>query len=320
MSEIIRVPNFSAINLREVTFINADAAAGTDAITVLNDSSYTGGQKILIGNLSQENTEVGTILSVASKIITLTANLSNRHIRGEIITLLFGDQIHLYRAANVDGSIPADSSFSYINVLATIQGDDASSDLVDATGSSSYWYKTTYYNTATGEETDLSQALAVRGGNYGKLVSIESVRDEAGLDDNRNIDDGKIAERRDHAEDEVLGRLAAAGYVIPLQSSNGALYVPPMVENIARILAAGYLLKQEYGAITEDAEKNGDDKIEQAYAMIKDIQEQRVTLVDTVGAAVPHTSQVSGWPDATTEFVGTDGTPEPFAMRMSKRF
>src|SRR5215213_7758589 len=97
MSEIIRVPNFSSINLREVTFLNADAAAGQALVTILNDTTYVAGHKILIGDPSQETSEVGTIQSLASKVITLTGNLSNRHIRGEMLTLLFGDQIRLYR-------------------------------------------------------------------------------------------------------------------------------------------------------------------------------------------------------------------------------
>ena len=121
-------------------------------------------------------------------------------------------------------------------------------------------------------------------------------------------------------ENEILERLAAAGYLIPLQASNGSLYVPPVVENIARLLAAGYLLKQEYGAVTEDVEKNGDDKIEQAYNMLDDILSQKIVLIDVIGQTIEGTAQVTGWPDDTTATVGTDGTPQPFAVRMSKRF
>ncbi len=320
MSEIIRVPNFSSINLKEVTFLNADAAAGQNLVTILNDTTYSAGHKILLGNPSQETSEVGTIQSLANKVITLSGNLSNRHIRGEMLTLLFGNQIRLYRASNVDGSIPADNAFSYASIVTSIQGDDSTTDLTDPLGGSNYWYKTTYYNSVTGEETDLSQSFPMRGGSYGKLVSVDSVRDEAGLEDNRNLDDGKIAERRDQAEDEVLGRLAAAGYVVPLQSSNGTLYVPPLIENITRLLAAGYLLLQEYGSVEEGNTKDGNAKIKQANAMLDAIQKQEMVLVDVIGTGLFRTAQVSGWPDDTTAIVGTDGTPEPYQIRMSKRF
>lgn len=319
MAEIIRVPNFDSVNLKEVTFIDADAESGQANLTLFNETVYSAGHKVLIGNIAQENSEVGTIGNISGKSVTLAANLVNKHIRGEAFTLLFGDQIRLYRATNVDGNAPADSAFSYLSVYATIQGDDATSDLVDPSGGSSYWYKTTYYNSGTGDETSLALSVAVRGGSYGKLVSVSSVREEAGLLDNRNIPDPTIAERRDQAEDEVLGALATAGYTVPLQSSNGQPYVPPMVENIVRMLAAGYVMMTQYPNV-EGESNPGKKKVDEANRILKQIQKQEITLLDASKAPLARTSQVSGWPDNTTELVGTDGTPEPIQMRMSKRF
>jgi hypothetical protein len=205
------------------------------------------------------------------------------------------------------GNIPADADFSQIGSAIN-------------SGGSEYWYKTTYFNSVTLAETNLTQSFAARGGGYGHLVAVEVVRLEAGLQNANHLDASVIAERRDQAEDEVLGRLAAAGYVIPLQASNGSLYVPPMIEGITRSLAAGFLMIREFGEVAEEDSKDGKAKITHARDMLDDIQAQKIVLVDTVGASRARSSQVSGWPDVTTALVGTDGRPEPFQMRMSKRF
>jgi len=321
MAETFRVPNFDSNNLKEVTILDADASAGQSQVTVLNTATYQAGDIGLLGMLGHENAELAAISSIAGKVFTLSANLSNNHSCGETFTLLFGSQIRLYRATNVDGSVPADSDFSYIDVSATIQGDDTTTDLTDPAGGSGYWYKTTYYNVATGAETSLAASVAARGGNYGRIVSVSAIRRESGLTDNRTIDDGQIAERRDQAEAEVLGALAAAGYTIPLTASNGNPYVPPMVENITRLLAAGYMLAQEFQPSSTDDVNPGKGKIKQAHQMLESIQKQVVVLLDTTGASLARTSQISGWPDSMTERVGTDGiTGEPFQMTMSKQF
>jgi hypothetical protein len=321
MSEIIRVPNFSAINLQETSILDADALAAQAQATIVNDITFTVGAKVVIGTLAQETAEVATIQSLASKVITFTANLNNKHLRGEPITQLFGDRIRLYRATNVDGNIPADSAFSYLSIYAIIQGDESTSELTDPDGGAGYWYKTTYYNTATGAETSLALSVPVRGGGYGKLVSIESIRTESGLLDNQNIDDGKFAERRDQAEAEVLGALAAAGYTLPLQSASGTLYTPALVENITRLLAAGYMMLQEYGPPAEGETNAGQAKVKEARQLLKQIQKQELVLLDITGVPMVRTAQVAGWPDDTTATVGTDGVNgEPYQMTMSKRF
>jgi hypothetical protein len=320
MAEQIQIPNFDSINLVESALLDADADLGQPTVTLLSLQGISASDKIYLGPLAAETSEIATVLSTAGKNVTFTTNLVNEHRRFESITKLFGDQIKVYRAANVDGTIPSDASFSQIGSAVDIDPDQTFTLFTDGSGGSGYWYKTTYFNSVTLAETNLAQSFASRGGGYGHLVAVEAVRLEAGLQNATHLDDSLIAERRDQAEDEVLGRLAAAGYVIPLQASNGTLFVPPMVENITRLLAAGYLMIQEYGELAEEDPKSGKSKIKQAYDMLRDIQEQKVILVDVVGVSLAHTSQVSGWPDNTTELVGTDGRPEPFQMRMSKRF
>jgi hypothetical protein len=93
-----------------------------------------------------------------------------------------------------------------------------------------------------------------------------------------------------------------------------------MIKGMTRFLAAGFLMIREFGEVAEEDSKNGKAKIAYARDMLNDIQAQKIVLVDTVGASPARSSQVSDRPDDTTALVGTDGRPEPFQMRMSKRF
>jgi hypothetical protein len=312
MAEIIRVPNFSEINLQEATILESDAASGQATITVINPTTYAQLDKLLIGMIGSETAEIRSIQSISSKTFTLSANLLNKHNKYEPVYRLYGDKIRLYRAANVNGTAPADSAFSLVDTV-TMEGDDTTTDITDSSGGSGYWYKTTYYNSDSASETSLALSIAVRGGGVGHMASIESIRIESGLLDNQNIDDGRFAERRDQAEAEVNAALAVAGYTVPLQTDS------PLVENIVRLLTAGYMMMQEYP--TAEGEANpGKAKVKEARDLLKRIQNQELVLIDATGASLARTSQVSGWPDDTTETVGTDGMPEPFQMRMSKRF
>lgn len=320
LSEILQIPNFDSINIVENALLDADAACNQAIITLLNTEGIAVSDQIYVGQLGAETGEIKTILSISGKNITFTSNLSNNHRKYEPVAKLFGNQMKVYRTANVDGNIPADTSFSQIGSAINLDPDQTFTLFTDGSGGSDYWYKTTYFNSVTLGETSLAQSYATRGGGYGHYASVEDVRLEAGLQGATELDDSVFSARRDQAEDEINGRLAASGYTIPLQNASGTLLVPPIIENITRLLAAGYVLNQDYGPTTEGDTKNGDTKIKQARALLDEIQNKQIILLDVLGASLVNTPQVSGWPDDSTAIVGTDGTPEPFQMRMSKRF
>ena len=75
----------------------------------------------------------------------------------------------------VDGNIPADASFSQIGTAIDIDPDQTFTIFTDGSGGSEYWYKTTYFNSVTLAETNITQSFAARGGGYGHLVAVERV-------------------------------------------------------------------------------------------------------------------------------------------------
>lgn len=322
MAETIKIPSFDNLNLQEQSVLSADANAGQAIIAPLNLSGYSTNDFILITpNFGSETSEILRVQSVSSTQITFTSNLTFKHYKGEKIYKLFGNQMKLYRAANVNGTIPADGSFSVVGSAAIIEADDIFTELTDSSGGSSYWYKATYYNSVSTNETSLSNAEALRGGGYGHYCSIEDILKEAGLSTNAQIDETQVSARRDQAESEVQGVLAGAGYTLPLTDSSDNAYTPPVIENIVRTLAAGLILSQDYGAAAQGGTNDGAKKAQEARDLLTKISDRTLVLTDPTGAQLAITSRVQSWPDDTTADVGTDGvTGEPAYFTMSKKF
>jgi len=312
MGEIIRVPNYSTTNIKQITVLDADAAASQTLIQVFNPSSFTVSDRILLGGGNTGNSETATVNAINSttKIFTLNANLVNKHNKYESVSQLFGDSIRLYRSANIDDTVPSDDLFVTVTTV-LLQGDDNTTDISDPSGGSDFWYKITYFNSVTLQEISLAQSITVRGGGYGRLTSIESILREAGLLGNQAVNDIVVAEKRDRAESEVLGSLASTGYVIPLQTPSGKRYIPPIVENIACLMSSGYLLKQGYGAATTKDTTNGQDRLNLADKKLKQIRLREIMLVDTKGSTLLMADNVAGWPNNTTLNFMQSRTVEP---------
>lgn len=316
MADTIRIPNFSDINLLEILQLTADAASGQAVATVYNASGVSVNDFILwTPNLGSEIGEILKIQSISGLNITHTTNFNNTHAAYSNGRKLFGDQIKLYRAVDVNGTPPVDSAFSALGSPVTIQGDDMFTDIVDSAGGSGYWYKATYYNSVSSSETLLTQAQPIRGGGYGHYVSIEAIRRESGISNDIQIDDTQIAIRRDQAESEINGNLAGTGYILPLADSSNNVFTPPIIEHIARVLAAGFVLNQDYGPTANVDVKDGDNKLTEARNLLLQIQDGTIVLIDTTGTPLNRTERVSSYPDESV-----DGTSEDAFFTMGKKF
>lgn len=292
--EILYADNFHVNNLVEQSELNADAAASQAIVVALDAQGFTTNDYVIVGNLGSEQAEMKKIQSVAGQNITFTSNLSFKHTKSEALTKLRCNQIKFYRAINVDGSVPSDGSFSNIATV-TIDADQTETVYTDSVGGSGYWYKFTYYNDVSSEETDLSSAQAVRGGGYNQYASVDQVRTEAGLKNNRYIDDAQILEAIEDAEGQVKASLAAAGYTLPLTE------VPYLIRYVTKQLAAGYLLTNSYGAQHTGTEKDGDLKIKRAMDILAKIEAGKTTLTiaPTDETVSQDTASIAGYPDDT---------------------
>jgi hypothetical protein len=294
MPETLRPTNFDALNILEKTELSADVAAGQKVANVINAQGIVADDFYVIGALSAELSELAQLDSKTGNALTAEANYANIHKMGEIVTKLFGNQIKIYRAANVDGSIPADASFVEIATI-DIEVDQNFTEYSDATGGANYWYKKTYYNSANTSESSLSSSDAVRGGGYGNYATWEQVREEAGLTNNRYIPAGVYQEKLLSAQGEVNASLRIGGYTLPLTS------VPELVKNATILIAAGYVLLKEYGPENTGTNKEGNLKLTEGRKLLAKIEGGGAVLVDNQGASISGSSRIAGYPDDTAD-------------------
>jgi len=319
MSETQRIPNFSDLNLKERSYVSVAANSAQAILNVTNAAGFLANDFVWVGpNFGSEIAEIKQIQSITGNQLTFTGNLSNNHAKLERVVKLFGDKVKLYSSANIDGSIPADSTFTTVIGSAPIQADDMFTDITDSAGSSLYWYKAVYLNSFTNNETSLSQSVAIRGGGYGHYVSIEDIRRECGLTEDIQIDDTQVATRRMEAEDIINGMLRGAGYVLPLVDSKNNAYTPPLIENACRLLAAGMILVQDYGPTAVTDTKDGEGKMKEAYDIMDKIAYDDIVLLDEQYNQLQRTNRVLGYPDNTTTTSGPQGNPEPQMFPMDK--
>lgn len=319
--ENLSLPNFSDNNIVEESILIGDVLAGVSLIALLNGAGFFAND-YLCTNPEEPTGELSQIQAISGQNITMFSGYSIMHRSRERVVKLFGNQIKIYKTADVNGLPPADSAFlaGYLGVV-SIDADSPFSYFTDTNGGIGYWYKFTYYNQTSLGETDISLSEPMRGGGFGHYVSLEDIRDEAGLEETRLLDDTQVAARREEAESEVKGKLAAAGYIMPLQTGLGVGYIPALVRTICRILAAGFILSQNFGTTKPDTAKDGAAKQKTAREMLAEIQLNDIVLLDANEKMLAKNYQVAGWPDNTTAFVGTDGiTPEPSQITMSMRF
>lgn len=309
--QTIRVPNFPDINIKERSRLNADSAIGATTLTLEYTSNMSASDYLYVGALGTERGEINTITTVASITGLTVPAMLKPHDRFDDVCTLFGNKIRVYRAANVDGNVPADGSFSLLGSAADIDADQNYTDITDATGGSDYWYKYTYYNSTSTSETPLADAIAVRGGGYGDYASIESIRQEAGIQNNRFITDAQVNEKRQAAQAIINGALTGI-YTVPFTSP-----INPQIAEITRKLAAGMILKNDYGTVKSFSTNDGDAKMKWAYAELDKIKQKGSQLLDSTGEsmALSTSSTFRMYPDSSTDGLNVEDGGRMFSTR-----
>ena len=314
--QTITVPNFKDANIKEHSKLDADTIVGATTLALAHSNDMATNDYLYVGRLGSEGAELTTIATVPSISSATTAALVKPHSRFDDVTVLFGNKIKVYRASNVDGTVPADASFSVVGTSNNIDVDQVSTSIIDADGGSDYWYKATYYNSTTSGETPLADAIASRGGGYGDYASIESIRNDAGLQNNHFITDAQINEKRQAAQSLINGQLTGI-YTIPFIAP-----INPHIAEITRKLAAGYLLTNDYGMVSSFSTNNGKAKVEWAIDQLNKLKARETTLTDNAGTdtSISTTSGLQMWPNTTTADADTSAGGSARMFRTGDRY
>lgn len=314
----IRINNFDSSNIIEKAILDADSVIGATTLTLKNSQNFNVNDYALVGAQGGEKSELKAISAVNADQITVTLSTATKeaHNRFDQVTTLFGNQIKIYRASNVDGTIPADNQFTLLTTLG-IDPDQLYTDYTDATGSSTYWYKFTYYNSTALTESNLADAIAVRGSGYGNYCSVDEIRFESGLKNNRWITDADIDFYRKSAQAEIDGSLTGT-YTVPFTTP-----INPLIAEITRKLAAGFILTKNYGPLATLNTNNGTTKITEARALLDKLNKKTITLTDVVGNSLVNSTDAgnfNAWPDTTTETADPTVGGNPRMFRVSDRY
>lgn len=268
--QVLSAPTEDSI-LTELTYLSSDVAVAANSISVDNAQGFATDEYIVIERVRSETAEEIKIATVVGTAITLSAGVSFAHKDGTRVQKILFNQRKFYRASSETG---------VYTLLGTkdIEVDRPDGTFYeDATGTSSHWYKATYYNSTTNIETTLADAVACKAAESEHYTSLWDIRKQAGFEEAFGIKDETIADYRDEAENEFESAVVTI-YTIPLDPK------PKIVRQIIDLLAAGNLLIKEYGMEADiEISKSGQRMLDRAYFLIGKIVDKTLKLVDDDG-------------------------------------
>jgi hypothetical protein len=278
MSQPITIPNFEPANIKEWSNIAVAVAASSTTTTLFNNDNIAANDYMLLGRPGSETGELQQVASVSGVTIVTTDPLSFDHEYNADVTILRSNQFKIFRASNVNGSVPDDAAFSVIDTI-DIDIGKVETTYIDPTGSDSFWYKSARFNSTTNEMAPLSESQAVRGGNAGNYTTVEDVRKEAGFEHNLNITSATVYQCIIDAQAYINGKLNGI-YVVPFSDP-----VNPFISKLAKVLAAGYLQIIQYdGSYGMPANGTSDnEKIKWVEEKLKQLVDGSLTLVNPDG-------------------------------------
>jgi hypothetical protein len=255
--------------LGAATQLNANAAAAATTLTVLDSTGFAANDYVIIEERGIEKAELRKVSSVTATTIIVTSGVTLAHTKWAKVQKIDYNQVKLLASATSGGTYAAQDTQA-INV-----GKPSGTTLTDSDGTSSLYYKVVGYNsTSTAQEDDSTVDWFQIATTY---ISEDEVRREAGFDLNDDISDDRIRTQVDMAESAVNSAIGSV-YQLPLTET------PNAIKNATKLLAAGYLLLQQYGAEAEGTSRDGQAKVDQANNFLDKISTGDLLLFGAAGA------------------------------------
>ncbi|OJY74681.1 MAG: hypothetical protein BGP12_06925 [Rhodospirillales bacterium 70-18] len=267
----------------------ADATAGSSVSLTLEDNDgLVNADFIVIGYEGSELAELEQInQAVTAGTGVRVATLKFNHLAGEPVTKYRYNQRKFYGCATADDvyvELTGDGSPKDIQV------DDPQGTVLEYTGTTYSFFKATYYNSQTIEETDIDDASAADGDESKRYASLWNIRKHAGLAGNPLYSDLRLETKRSQAENEINSAIFSR-YTLPLAE------VPGLLSQICELLAAGYIDYEEFGKDGEGVKWLGEGR-----ALLKSIQKGTQVLIGADGTELARqgtTGVLNGYPNAT---------------------
>lgn len=283
----------------EMGRLAADATAGSNVtLTLENNDGFVNLDYIVIGFEGSELCELEQVnQAISGSTQVRVATLKFNHTKGEPVFKYRFNKRKFYGATSATGSyteLTGDGSPKDIQV------DDPQGTILEYTGSTYTYFKSTYYNSQALEETDIADSEAVLADESLRYASLWAIRKHAGLAGNPLYSDMRMETKRKQAESEINSVLYSR-YTLPLTE------VPALLGQICELLAAGYIDFEEFGKDGEGVKWLGE-----ARALLKAIANGKQRLIGADGSELSVNAKVGvldGYPDS-SEDVGDVGGPK----------
>lgn len=143
----------------ERTFLSADHNEGVSDLNVKNNDRFAASQRVLIGGIGTERSEIATTDGVTpEEAVSLTGPTKFAHNADDPLYVLEYDQIEFHRANSENGA--------YVLVQTVAIDTDnfgKTTDYDDTSGTSSHWYKIRYKNSVTNAVSEFADPVQATG-------------------------------------------------------------------------------------------------------------------------------------------------------------
>lgn len=274
---------------REHGTLDADAGAGSNvALTLIGNNGFSENDYVAIGYEGSELCELQQVnAAVTPGTAIQVASLKYNHKKSEPVTVYRFNKRKFYGATSATGVY---TELTASGSPADIQVDDPQGTILEYTGIEGYTYfKATYYNSTTLDETSADDSPGVLADENLRYATLYDIRKMAGLAGNDRYSDLRLEQKRKQAENEINSAVMAR-YTLPLGE------VPPLLSRVCELLAAGYIDYEEFGKDGEGVKWLGE-----ARALIKAIQDGRQRLIGASGTELTMNTKVdvlNGYPDS----------------------
>lgn len=200
--------NITAINPStedyEKTYITSAIDDGTTALPVKNNDRFAANDRIMLGEMGQEKSEIITVASVTGNTqINVGATLYPHSADTPVYKLQF-DKVRFYRSVN--GS---NGTYTELDTVALdVDNDTLTTIYNDTSGLSTYYYKIAFYHSLASIESSLSDPVAGSGyarNTVGRII--DEVLTEFGDDALNVVNRDELLAWANEMHDDLHGRV-----------------------------------------------------------------------------------------------------------------
>lgn len=156
---VIPVFNIETAGL-EKSYLSNPYSAGVTSIEVKNNNRFSANDRIMIGEMGNEGTEIVTVSAVNANGTTVTTGTTLfAHSADDPVYQMPFDQVKFYRSTTT-----ADGTYAVISTQnMDVDNSDMTTKYDDTTGVSTYFYKFTFYHSVSTVESAFSDVIGGAG-------------------------------------------------------------------------------------------------------------------------------------------------------------